>query len=165
MAFLQNIFRKLVRNLLPGNSVEKILKVQICESSIMRDAIQLWWDMYENNPPWKGGPNKVIPTGLPAMIATKFMQLILKEFEIKISGSQMAKYLNKQLERDLTDLSKFVEWYCVGGGIAIYQRAVTCSILYQVHGRFLDVPADKRAGRRSISQNHRTASNIRTRDK
>lgn len=119
MAFLQNIFRKLVRNLLPGNSVEKILKVQICESSIMRDAIQLWWDMYENNPPWKGGPNKVIPTGLPAMIATKFMQLILKEFEIKISGSQMAKYLNKQLERDLTDLSKFVEWYCVGGGIAI----------------------------------------------
>ena len=31
MAFLQNIFRKLVRNLLPGNSVEKILKRSVSD--------------------------------------------------------------------------------------------------------------------------------------
>lgn len=53
MAFLKNIFRKLVRGLLPGNSIEKILKVQICESGAMKDAIELWQDMYKNEPPWK----------------------------------------------------------------------------------------------------------------
>lgn len=41
MAFLQNIFRRLVRGLLPGNSIEKILKVQICESGAMKNAIRI----------------------------------------------------------------------------------------------------------------------------
>ena len=70
MAFLQNIFRKLVRNLLPGNSVEKILKVQICESGVMKNAIELWQDMYKNEPPWKGGQEKIIPLNLPAVISS-----------------------------------------------------------------------------------------------
>ena len=119
MAFLQNIFRKLVRNLLPGNSVEKILKVQICESGVMKNAIELWQDMYKNEPPWKGGQEKIIPLNLPAAISSEFARLILTEFRIEISGSQMAEYLDRQLKKDLIDLNKFVEWYCAGGGIAI----------------------------------------------
>lgn len=119
MAFLQNIFRKLVRNLLPGNSVEKILKVQICESGVMKNAIELWQDMYKNEPPWKGGQEKIIPLNLPAVISSEFARLILTEFRIEISGSQMAEYLDRQLKKDLIDLNKFVEWYCAGGGIAI----------------------------------------------
>ena len=119
MAFLKNIFRKLVRGLLPGNSIEKILKVQICESGAMKNAIELWQDMYKNEPPWKGGPNNTIPLNLPAVISSEFARLILTEFRIEISGSQMAEYLDGQLKKDTLELEKFVEWYCAGGGIAI----------------------------------------------
>lgn len=119
MSFLQNIFRRLVRGLLPGNSIEKILKVQICESGAMKNAIELWQDMYKNEPPWKGGPNKTVPLNLPAVISSEFARLILTEFRIEISGSQMAEYLDDQLKKSTIELSKFVEWYCAGGGIAI----------------------------------------------
>lgn len=119
MAFLKNIFRKLVRGLLPGNSIEKILKVQICESGAMKNAIELWQDMYKNEPPWKGGKNNTRPLNLPAVISSEFARLILTEFRIEISGSPMAEYLDKQLKKDTVELKKFVEWYCAGGGIAI----------------------------------------------
>lgn len=119
MAFLKNMVRKLVRGLLPGNSIEKILKVQICESGAMKNAIELWQDMYKNEPPWKGGKNNTRPLNLPAVISSEFARLILTEFRIEISGSPMAEYLDKQLKKDTVELKKFVEWYCAGGGIAI----------------------------------------------
>lgn len=116
---IANIFRKLVRGLLPGNSIEKILKVQICESGAMKNAIELWQDMYKNEPPWKGGPNNTIPLNLPAVISSEFARLILTEFRIEISGSKMAEYLDGQLKNGTVELNKFVEWYCAGGGISI----------------------------------------------
>lgn len=119
MAFIKNMVRKLVRGLLPGNSIEKILKVQICESGAMKNAIELWQDMYKNEPPWKGGKNNTRPLNLPAVISSEFARLILTEFRIEISGSPMAEYLDKQLKKDTVELKKFVEWYCAGGGIAI----------------------------------------------
>lgn len=85
----------------------------------MKDAIELWQDMYKNEPPWKGGPNNTIPLNLPAVISSEFARLILTEFRIEISGSQMAEYLDGQLKKDTLELEKFVEWYCAGGGIAI----------------------------------------------
>lgn len=105
--------------MLPGNSIEKILKVQICESGAMKNAIELWQDMYKNEPPWKGGQNKTIPLNLPAVISSEFARLILTEFRIEISGSQMADYLDGQLKNGTVELNKFVEWYCAGGGIVI----------------------------------------------
>ena len=114
-----NLLRKVLRKLLPNNSIEKILQVQICESGIMQNAIELWHEMYKNNPPWKGGENNVIPLNLPAAISEEFARLILTEFELEVTGSPMADFINEQLADQLGDLSKFVELYCEGGGIAV----------------------------------------------
>lgn len=114
-----NLLRKVLRKLLPNNSIEKILGVQICETGVMKNAIELWHDMYKNNPPWRGGKENVIPLNLPSAISEEFARLILTEFEISITGGQMGEFLNKQIEDQLTELPKYVEWYCAGGGIVV----------------------------------------------
>ena len=100
---------------MPNNSVEKALGVDICESGVMQNAIELWHNMYKNEPPWRGGKDNVIPLNLPAAISEEFARLILTEFSMKVTGSPMADFINEQLKDQLTDLNKFVEMYCEGG--------------------------------------------------
>lgn len=116
---LGNLLRKVLKKVLPNNSIEKALGVEICESGIMQHAIELWHNMYKNEPPWRGGKSNVIPLNLPAAISEEFARLILTEFSIDVSGSAMAEFINKQLQGQLVELNKFVELYCAGGGIAI----------------------------------------------
>lgn len=113
------LLRKVLRKLLPNNSIEKVLKIQICETGVMKDAIELWHCMYKNNPPWRGGKENVIPLNLPAAISEEFARLILTEFDISISGGAMGEFLDKQLKEQLKELNKFMELYCAGGGIII----------------------------------------------
>ena len=116
---IANILRKVLRRLVPNNSVEKALGVDICESGVMQNAIELWHNMYKNEPPWRGGKDNVIPLNLPAAISEEFARLILTEFSMKVTGSPMADFINEQLKDQLTDLNKFVEMYCEGGAIAV----------------------------------------------
>lgn len=96
---------------MPNNSVEKALGVDICESGVMQNAIELWHNMYKNEPPWRGGKDNVIPLNLPAAISEEFARLILTEFSMEVTGSPMAAFINEQLKDQLTDLNKFVEQY------------------------------------------------------
>ena len=105
---IANILRKVLRRLVPNNSVEKALGVDICESGVMQNAIELWHNMYKNEPPWRGGKDNVIPLNLPAAISEEFARLILTEFSMEVTGSPMAAFINEQLKDQLTDLNKFV---------------------------------------------------------
>lgn len=116
---IANILRKVLRRLVPNNSVEKALGVDICESGVMQNVIELWHNMYKNEPPWRGGKDNVIPLNLPSAISEEFARLILTEFSMKVTGSPMADFINEQLKDQLTDLNKFVEMYCEGGAIAV----------------------------------------------
>ena len=87
---IANILRKVLRRLVPNNSVEKALGVDICESGVMQNAIELWHNMYKNEPPWRGGEDNVIPLNLPAAISEEFARLILTEFSMEVTGSPMA---------------------------------------------------------------------------
>ena len=104
---------------MPNNSVEKALGVEICESGVMQNAIELWHNMYKNEPPWRGGEDNVIPLNLPAAISEEFARLILTEFSMEVTGSPMAAFINEQLKDQLTDLNKFVEMYCADGAIVV----------------------------------------------
>ena len=115
---LKNLIRKWVNKLLPRTSVEKELQVQIDISNVMDNAIQLWKDMYENHPPWVGEEG-VLCTNLPATIAEEMARLVLTEFEMEATGSQLADFLNEQLERELDDLDNHVEKFCAKGGIVL----------------------------------------------
>lgn len=71
---IANILRKVLRRLVPNNSVEKALGVDICESGVMQNAIELWHNMYKNEPPWRGGKDNVIPLNLPSAISEEICQ-------------------------------------------------------------------------------------------
>lgn len=114
-----NLLRKVLRTLLPSNSIEKELKVEIVTSGIMKNAIELWSLMYNNESPWKGGDDNVVCLNLPATISEEFARLILTEFKLKVSGSPMGDFINKQLGEQLVDLTKFMELYCAKGGIVL----------------------------------------------
>ena len=58
-------------------------------------------------------------TNLPATIAEEMSRLVLTEFELSTTGSQLADFINTQLERELTDLDIHVERYCAKGGIVM----------------------------------------------
>lgn len=115
---LRNFIGKWVKKLLPRNSIEKELKVQIAVSSVMDNEIQLWKDMHENCPPWKGNEN-VLCTNLPATIAEEMARLILTEFELEVTGGQLGDFINSQLEREFSDLDIQIEKFCAKGGIVL----------------------------------------------
>lgn len=100
---IRNFIRKWVDKLFPVKSLENEMKIQIAVSSKMDNAIELWKDMYENHPPWEGKEG-VICTNIPATIAEEMARLILTEFELEVTGSQMADFISEQLERELIDL-------------------------------------------------------------
>lgn len=115
---IKNLIRKWVRKLLPRNSIEKELNVDIATSSSMDEAIQMWKDMYENKPPWIGEEGTLC-TNLPATIAEEMARLILTEFQLEVTGSEMGDYINEQLIRELTDIDVHMESYCAKGGIVM----------------------------------------------
>lgn len=113
-----NFIRKWVDKLFPVKSLENEMKIQIAVSSKMDNAIELWKDMYENHPPWEN-KDGTICTNIPATIAEEMARLILTEFDLEVTGSQMADFINEQLERELVDLDIQMERYCAKGGIAL----------------------------------------------
>ena len=115
---IRNFIRKWVDKLFPVKSLENEMKIQIAVSSKMDNAIELWKDMYENHPPWEGKEG-VICTNIPATIAEEMARLILTELELEVTGSQMADFINEQLERELIDLDIQMERYCAKGGIVL----------------------------------------------
>ena len=103
----------------PKNTLEKKLDVQIATSSLMDNAIQLWMQMYENTPPWLGGPSHVKSLNLPSVIAEEFSRLTLTEFSIELTGSARATFLQDQLSVMLSNISNITELWCALGGIVL----------------------------------------------
>ncbi len=115
--WITDMFGKVVNALFPKIGIEKAIGAQVAVSSRMEIAIQLWSDMYIDEPPWKN--NNCMTMNLPAAIAHEFARLITLENEYVVSGSPFADYLNKQLHRDLKNFKQMAELYCAKGGIAL----------------------------------------------
>ena len=132
--FLRSAWNKLT----PKNNIEKQLHVSIATSVVMERALELWSQMYCNNPPWRGGKADVIPLNLPAAIAEEMARLILTEFSIEVSGSARGDYINQQIKDNFTSLSDHVELYCAKGGICLkpYVSGQTINIDFTQADRF-----------------------------
>lgn len=118
MFSFRNWLRKVVDKLLPRQNLEKQMHVEIAESTVMDNAIQLWRDMYENHPPWEG-KNGVALSNIPATIAEEMARLVMTEFTMNVTGSPFAEFVNEQFERELEDLDTHIEKFCAKGGIAL----------------------------------------------
>ena len=79
-----------VRNMIGPKEIEKAIRVAPTVSSKMADAITLWSDMYEDNPPWlkeatAQSPTRIVSLGLPSLIASEKARLATLEMESEIT--------------------------------------------------------------------------------
>lgn len=132
--FLRSAWNKLT----PKNNIERKLNVSIATSVVMERAIEFWGQMYENNPPWRGGEADVIPLNLPAAISEEMARLILTEFQMEVSGSARGDFINKQIQDNFANLSDHIELYCAKGGICLkpYVSGNTINIDFTQADRF-----------------------------
>ena len=71
-------------------TIEQAIRVSPTISAKMANAITLWSEMYEDNPPWlkkatKESPTRVVSLGLPALIASEKARLATLEMESEIT--------------------------------------------------------------------------------
>lgn len=106
--------RKLKREDVPEQVIEREFKARTAVSRRMSDNLNTWWDMYVNHPPWES--ECVRPLGLPGAIGRELSRHALTEFSVSVSGSPRAEYINRQMQSFVKDLSKFLELgLCLGG--------------------------------------------------
>ncbi len=103
----------------PKQNLEKKLNVQIATSNLMDNAIELWRRMYQDVPPWLGGEAHVQSLNLPAAISEELARLVLTEFNLEVSGSPRADYINEQLNNFVDNLSRTVEVWAALGGVVV----------------------------------------------
>lgn len=114
-----SLFQKVMGWIAPKQTLEKKLDVQVATSAVMDEAISLWLDMYKDEPPWLGGEDDIKTMNLPAAISEEMARLVLTEFSCELDGSERAKFLNDCMTNMLRQMSKTVEIWCAGGGIAL----------------------------------------------
>ena len=93
MNYFYNMWSKIkerVKNMFGPKEIEKAIRVAPTLSSKMADAITLWSNMYEDNPPWlkqatKQSPTRVVSLGLPSLIASEKARLATLEMESEIT--------------------------------------------------------------------------------
>lgn len=81
----------------------------------MSDAIEKWLSLYYDKPPWaKEVHDRTL--NIPAAIASEFARLIMVEFDVNVTSSDRADYINKQFKRLTNHLRENLEEACAVGG-------------------------------------------------
>ena len=93
MNYFYNLWNKIkerIKSMFGPKEIEKAIRVAPTLSSKMADAITLWSNMYEDNPPWlktptRESPTRVVSLGLPSLIASEKARLATLEMESEIT--------------------------------------------------------------------------------
>lgn len=96
-------------------SIAEVSKDQSVASNEMMEAINLWTAMY------LGSADKldeeVETLGLPAIIASEIARSVTLEMKVKVTGSEMADFLDGELEDVRRHIRPNTEYACATGGI------------------------------------------------
>lgn len=119
MDWARNIlgFGKLNKETTPAGTIEKEFGAHPVASRRMEDNINLWWDLYTNDPPWDSPC--VRPLGLPSAIGRELSRHALTEFNVSVSGSARAEYINQQMQAIVSKLGNHLELGLCLGGVAL----------------------------------------------
>ena len=107
--------RMVKEKMLKKESVRQASGLNAAVSDEMAEAIRLWGQMYENNPPWKS--ETVSTANLPAAIAGEVARLVTLELKSAITGSARADFLNAAYQPLLRDIRRQSEYACAKGGL------------------------------------------------
>lgn len=113
---LKGVFRRMFS----ANDIESVLHVQPTMSQEMKDAIELWEQMYKNKSPWVMSNENLRSLGLPAMIASEKARTATIEMNVKITGeSERAKFISEQFKKVTSTIRKNLEYGIALGGLVI----------------------------------------------
>lgn len=110
-------FGKLNRNTMQTGTVEKEFGVRSAASRIMEDNINLWWNLYTDNPSWE--TQCIRPLGLPAAIGRELARNTMTEFSVSVSGSERADYINQKMQVAANKFPINLERCLCLGGVAL----------------------------------------------
>lgn len=110
-------FGKLNRKTTPAGTVEKEFGVRPAASRQMEDNINLWWNLYTDNPPWE--TDCIRPLGLPSAIGRELARNTMTEFSVSVSGSARAEYINQQVQVAANKFGINLERCLCLGGVAL----------------------------------------------
>ena len=113
---LKGVFRRMFS----ANDLESVLHFQPTMSQEMKDAIELWEQMYKNKSPWVMSNENLRSLGLPAMIASEKARTATIEMNVKITGeSERAKFISEQFKKVTSTIRKNLEYGIALGGLVI----------------------------------------------
>ena len=119
-------------------------QVDVCLTSQMASAIELWTAMYENHAPWVDR-QKTKSAQIPAAIASEIARLVTLEIKSEITGGTGALFLNREYQKKvLADLRRYVEYGCAKGGLILkpYVTKTGLSIQYVQADSFFPLAFD-----------------------
>lgn len=120
------------------DSVAGVPGVDVLVGAKMQTAIDKWWRMFENRPPWVS--EEEIPTiSLPSAIAGEIARLVTVEAASELTGSPRADYLNKAWQQMMANMRRQVEFAAAGGHLVLkpYVDANGLVVDFVKAGRFI----------------------------
>lgn len=123
---VKGVFRRMISS----QTIESALSIQPAISTPMKDAIELWENMYMNKSPWLN--DDVRPLGLPALIASEKARTATIELEVKVTGeSEEAKIIKTSFDKLLSDIEVNLEY-----GIALGELIIKPYIYTKADGSY-----------------------------
>jgi A118 family predicted phage portal protein len=99
-------------------SIQQVLKVTPIVSDKMREAIELWEQMYKNESPWLN--ENVHSLGIASLIASEKARMATIEMEIKVTGdSERAEFMKETFKQITSTIRKELEYGIALGGFII----------------------------------------------
>jgi A118 family predicted phage portal protein len=120
MNFLEKL-KGVFRDMFSPSTIEEVLQIQPAVSTMMKNSIELWEDLYQDKSPWCGEDNTLKSLGLPSMIASEKARMATIEMQIKVTGeSERAKFIKDFVDKKLTPtIRKQLEYGIALGGLSI----------------------------------------------
>lgn len=88
-----SVFNRLKNFIFPQATTQRVFGVETAVSQVMEQNINLWYSMYNDQPPWR--TERVVPVGLPTAICREVARPTLAELKVNITGSQRAYFLSE----------------------------------------------------------------------
>ena len=104
-----------LRMFLRGDTIKRAVGAEVAVSSEMRDAIELWREMFCDRPPWADENTETL--GLPSAVASEIARLVTVEFHSEITGSKRAALLQEGYAFVLSKLREQTEFAAAMGGL------------------------------------------------
>lgn len=125
---LLNFIRQVIHRMFPFKDVAAVERIDSPLSAEMVDALDLWYRMYTDDPPWLEA-GKVKSLNLPSLICSEIARQVLLEVKWNISGkpdeagdsteSPRAEYLKAEFAKLMEHIRPKLEQACAAGGMTI----------------------------------------------